>query len=188
MQSKTETNTRSTLLQRARVPLGFLFGFVFLVFAKPTPSSLVAGTAIAGTGLAIRLWAAGYLRKHQKLCLTGPYRRTRNPLNLGSFVMGVGFCLASAQIWLLALFILLFGVVYTPVIRREQFELHQAYGKGYGDYMEKVPVFFPAFGAVQETESNTFSWKQVFKNREYNAVLGFLALCGVLLIKVFYPL
>ncbi len=186
MESKTESNTRSTLVQRARVPLGFLFGFVFLVFSKPTPSSLVAGAVIAGTGLAIRLWAAGCLRKQKELCLTGPYCWTRNPLYLGSFVMGIGFCLASAQIWLLALFLPLFVVVYAPVIRREQFELHQAYGKSYGDYMEKVPAFFPTLGAVHETGSNTFSWQQVFKNREYNAVLGFLALCGALLIKVFY--
>jgi protein-S-isoprenylcysteine O-methyltransferase Ste14 len=188
MESKAETNTRSTLIQRARVPLGFFFGLVFLVFSKPTPSSLLVGSVIALAGLVLRLWAAGCLEKHKELCLTGPYRWTRNPLYLGSFVMGIGFCLASAQIWLLALFLLLFLVVYMPVIRREQLELHQAYGTSYGDYIEKVPAFFPTFGSVPETGSSTFRWEQVLKNREYNAALGFLALCGVLLIKVFYQL
>lgn len=188
MESETENDTRSSLIQRARVPLGFLFGFVFLVFSKPTPSSFLVGSVIALTGLTLRLWAAGCLEKHKELCLTGPYRWTRNPLYLGSFVMGVGFSLASAQVWLLALFLLLFLVVYAPVIKREQFELQQAYGKSYGDYIDKVPAFFPTFGSVPETGSSTFRWEQVLKNREYNAALGFLALCGVLLIKVFCPL
>lgn len=188
MESKTETNTRSTLIQRARVPLGFLFGLVFVVFSRPTPTSLLVGSVIALTGLALRLWAAGCLEKHKELCLIGPYRWTRNPLYLGSFVMGIGFCVASAQVWLLAFFVLLFAIVYTPVIRREQVELRKAYGKSYQNYVETVPVFFPTLAAVQGTGSNTFSWRQVFRNREYNAVLGFLALCGVLFIKVFYRL
>ena len=184
MEPKPETNDRSTLIQRARVPLGFLFGLVFMLFSAPTPASLLVGSVIALTGLGLRLWAAGCL----EICLIGPYRWTRNPLYLGSFVMGIGFCVASAQIWLLAFFVLLFAIVYTPVIRREQVELRQAYGRSYQDYIAKVPVFFPNLGAAQGTGSNTFSWQQVFKNREYNAVLGFLALCGVLLIKVFYQL
>jgi protein-S-isoprenylcysteine O-methyltransferase Ste14 len=188
MELKTDVNTRSTLIQRARVPLGFLFGLVFIGFSAPTPASLLVGSVIALTGLGLRLWAAGCLEKHKELCRIGPYRWTRNPLYLGSFVMGIGFCVASAQIWLLAFFILLFAIVYTPVIRREQVELRQAYGRSYQDYIEKVPVFFPTLGAVQGTGSNTFSWRQVFRNREYNAVLGFLALCGFLLIKVFYRL
>ncbi len=42
------------LLQRVRVPLGFLFGIVFLVFASPELISLSIGGAIAVIGILIR--------------------------------------------------------------------------------------------------------------------------------------
>lgn len=178
------------MLQKARVPLGFLFGAIFVIFARPTLACLMVGSAVAVLGLALRLWAAGCLRKHKELCLTGPYRLTRNPLYLGSFVMGIGFCIASAQLWLLAFFLILFALVYAPVIHREQAELRNAYGESYGDYVEQVPKFFPSLTArvVETQESGTFSWRQVLYNREYNAVLGFLAVTVILLIKVLYRL
>ena len=39
------------LLQRVRVPLGFLFGIIFLYFANPEPIALTVGGIIALGGL-----------------------------------------------------------------------------------------------------------------------------------------
>jgi hypothetical protein len=80
---------------RWRVPLGFLLGVAYLVFCRPTVKLLIAGGAVAAAGVAIRAFAAGHLAKNQKLAMSGPYACTRNPLYLGSSLMGAGFALAG---------------------------------------------------------------------------------------------
>ena len=85
------SRTSATPIQRFRVPLGFLFAAIFLIFAKPELLTLFMGGAIAVVGLLVRAWAAGHIRKNQTLAVSGPYAHTRNPLYLGSFILGVGF-------------------------------------------------------------------------------------------------
>ncbi|MEO6050192.1 MAG: isoprenylcysteine carboxylmethyltransferase family protein, partial [Pyrinomonadaceae bacterium] len=68
------------LIQRIRVPLGFLFAIVFLVFAAPTVFSLAVGGVVAALGVVIRAWASGHIQKASVLAVSGPYAYTRNPL------------------------------------------------------------------------------------------------------------
>src|SRR5690348_3175291 len=49
---------------RNRVPMGFMLGIAFVIFAQPTLPWLVTGAALALIGLAIRAWAAGCLDKN----------------------------------------------------------------------------------------------------------------------------
>ena len=104
-------------LQRIRIPLGFLFAIVFVVFARPFALSLAIGGGIALLGLLIRAWASGHIRKASVLAVTGPYAFTRNPLYVGSFIMGVGFTVAAGVWWLGLVFAALFIGIYLPVIR-----------------------------------------------------------------------
>src|SRR5437868_3486299 len=99
-------------LQRIRIPLGFLFAAVFLVFAKPSLLSMLIGSGIALVGLAIRAWASGHIRKARVLAVTGPYAYTRNPLYVGTFLLGLGFTVASGVWWLAILFAALFIGIY----------------------------------------------------------------------------
>ena len=87
-----------TWIQRWRVPLGFLFAAVFMILAKPTPRALLIGAGVSVLGLAIRAWAAGHIRKNAELAISGPYAFTRNPLYLGSFLLGLGFTFASGRL------------------------------------------------------------------------------------------
>ena len=107
------------LLQRVRVPLGFIFAAVFLVAAWPTAITIAAGTGVALIGLLIRGWASGHIRKAATLATSGPYAYTRNPLYLGSLILGLGFTVASGVLWLTPLFFVLFLGLYLPVIRIE---------------------------------------------------------------------
>jgi protein-S-isoprenylcysteine O-methyltransferase Ste14 len=86
----------ATWAARWRVALGFLLGFAYLLFCRPTVKLLVGGGIVATAGLAVRAYAAGVLTKNQKLTMSGPYAYTRNPLYLGSSLMGVGFAIAGA--------------------------------------------------------------------------------------------
>ena len=59
------------LLQRVRVPLGFVLSITFLVFAEPRPLILLIGGTIAVAGLLVRAWASGHIRKNQTLAVSG---------------------------------------------------------------------------------------------------------------------
>ena len=167
---------------RWRVPLGFLLAVAYVVFCRPTIALLIGGGIVAALGVAMRAFAAGHLVKNQKLAMNGPYAWTRNPLYLGSSMMGAGFALASGN-WILAVACLvLFAGIYWPVIRREEYYLRGEFGADYDRYAKNVPLFFPRFRRLQNTGS--FQWKQYRKNHEYEALLGYLALMIFLAIRI----
>ncbi|HUI40651.1 MAG TPA: isoprenylcysteine carboxylmethyltransferase family protein [Terriglobia bacterium] len=166
---------------RWRVPLGFALSAAYLVFAQPTPRLLIVGGAVALAGVGLRAWAAGYLEKGSILATAGPYALTRNPLYLGSTLIGAGFALAGRSIEMAAAFAALLVLVYVPVIRREARFLSQKFGKAYEDYAERVPLLFPRL-AIPPASDAHFSWSRYRKNREYEAALGYVAgLCLVAL-------
>ncbi len=171
---------------RWRVPLGFLLGIAYLVFSRPTLRILVAGGAVAAAGMALRAYAAGHLVKNQKLATSGPYACTRNPLYLGSAVMGAGLALAGGS-WILALAcVVLFTAIYWPVIRREEGYLRREFGEVYESYARAVPLFLPRFPFRRSgpAAGERFRWKQYWKNREYEALLGYLSIIIFLAFKI----
>src|SRR5580765_8083749 len=121
-------------MQRWRVPLGFACAALFLLLAQPRAWTLASGGAVAVFGLALRAWASGHLRKNQELATTGPYAYTRNPLYLGSFLMGLGFTVAAGQVWLVLVFIIMILGIYLPVMRVESATLADLFGKKYLRY------------------------------------------------------
>ncbi len=163
-------------LQRLRVPLGFAFALLYLLLARPVLGSWLIGIATVSIGLGVRIWAAGHLQKWQKLAISGPYQFTRNPLYLGSSLIGSGFSIASNESFLLALFLILFAAIYVPVMRREEKELFTLYGSDYRTYSKNVPFFAPKFTQNPDsTKRSTFSWRRALDNREYNAIIGCFA-------------
>ncbi len=159
---------------RWRVPLGFALVAAYLVFSQPTRALLWAGGAVAGVGLALRAIAAGYLDKNASLATAGPYAYTRNPLYLGSFLLGLGFALAGGS-WVLGLaFLVLFFAIYWPVIRYEEESLAHQFEETYKRYAAVVPLLIPN-GRRAPSSGEKFRWERYRRNREYEAALGVLA-------------
>jgi protein-S-isoprenylcysteine O-methyltransferase Ste14 len=177
-----------TWIQRWRVPLGFVCAAAFLFFARPTPKALLIGASISLLGLALRAWAAGHIRKNTQLATSGPYAFTRNPLYLGSFLLGLGFTVASGRLLLGLLFAVLFLGIYLPVMRVEASTLAGLFGKEYEVYRRSVPLFFPRITPFRRGEStgNRFDGNLYLRYREYRAALGLVVAWGLLLIKTFY--
>ena len=167
-----------TLLQRFRVPLGFLFAAVFLIFARPQTTTLIIGGSLALVGILIRAWASGHIRKNLELAVSGPYAYTRNPLYLGSFLIGLGITVAAGRWELLLLFVLFFAGVYAAVIRGEARSLEERFGERYALWAREVPLFLPRLtpwrgpSAAAAARFTAARWR---RNREYEAVLGVLA-------------
>ncbi|MGH9406241.1 MAG: methyltransferase family protein [Terriglobia bacterium] len=168
---------------RWRVPLGFAFALAFLILSRPTRGWLIGGGVVALAGLLLRGISAGYIQKNESLATAGPFRYTRNPLYLGSFILGAGFVAAAASAALAIAFIVLFVLIYVPVMRREKAYLQHRFGEEYDRYARQTPLFFPVPGRGASGEAK-FQWKQYWKNREYEAAAGWAAILLFLIIKL----
>ena len=178
-------------MQRWRVPLGFACAAVFIVLARPDRRSLMVGGAVALVGLLIRAWASGHIRKNARLAVSGPYAHTRNPLYLGSFILGLGFTVAAASSVLLflilgGLFASLFLGIYWPVMRVEAATLAEMFGADYRAYAAAVPLLFPRatpYRPGDPSDEVKFDPSLYMRYREYRAALGLLVAWGVLWLK-----
>ena len=175
-------------MQRWRVPLGFLCGALFLWFARPDWLTLSIGGAVALIGLGLRAWSAGHIRKNAELATSGPYAYTRNPLYLGSFLLGVGFTIASGKMWLALPFAALFLGIYYPVMRVEAADLAQLFGEDYENYSRAVPLFFPRLKPYRDEKARgaKFDASLYLRYREYQAALGLLIAWGLLALKAVF--
>lgn len=172
-------------LQRIRVPLGFIFAVVFIIFAQPNPWSLAIGSAIAVVGVLIRAWASGHIRKAKELAISGPYAHTRNPLYVGSLLMGIGFTLAAGVWWLAIIFCVLFIGIYLPVMRVEADDMRRIFGEEFGEYERNVPMLIPRVTPWKKT-GTAFDFQLYLQYREYRAALGVGLAIAVLVAKAFF--
>jgi len=176
-----------TWIQRWRVPFGFLCAAFFILLAHPRPVTMVIGAVISIVGLALRAWASGHIRKNDSLATSGPYAYTRNPLYLGSFILGLGFTVGAGR-WILAtLFGILFLGIYLPVMRVESATMSQYFGNEFSDYARAVPLFFPRLTPYRKPGAPPgFDAKLYMRYREYQASLGLLAGWALLVLKAYY--
>jgi protein-S-isoprenylcysteine O-methyltransferase Ste14 len=172
-----------TWFQRWRVPLGFVIAPIFVLLAKPQPWTLAVGGSIGLAGLALRAWASGHLKKNDALATTGPYAYTRNPLYLGSFLIGTGFTVAAGRWELAVLFAVLFLGIYVPVMRVESETLEQLFGHKYRRYAQAVPMFLPRLTRYRGAAQGEFDVTLYKRYREYQAALGFVAALALLVAK-----
>lgn len=171
-------------LQRIRVPLGFLFAILFVVFSRPTMWSLIVGGAVGLVGLFIRAWASGHIEKASTLAVSGPYAYTRNPLYLGSFILGLGFTLAAGVWWLALIFAALFLGIYFPVMRVEVDDIRRIFGEEFDEYEQAVPLFLPRLTAWKRSERR-FDNSLYLRYREYRAAVGFFIAIALLGLKAY---
>ena len=173
---------KKRFLQRIRVPLGFIFGVLFLYFAQLEARTAAIGVVLSLMGLWIRAWAAGHIRKNQELAVAGPYAYTRNPLYLGSMLMGLGLSIGGGQWWFPVAFLVLFLGIYIPVMRIESEDLVDIFGDRFREYAKNVPLLVPRpspWGGSDEK----FDAGLYMKHREYQALIGVVAGWVFLLMK-----
>ena len=176
-----------TWFQRWRVPLGFLSAALFLIFARPSAKTLLIGAAVSTLGLLIRAWAAGHIRKNAELATSGPYAFTRNPLYLGSFILGLGFTISSGRWQLGVVFALLFLGIYLPVMRVESATLAELFGEQFQKYAAAVPMFMPRLSPYRgDTNQTRFDKALYLRYREYRAALGLLIALVLMALKAYY--
>ncbi len=167
--------TGSELAKTVRIPLGFLLGIAYVVFARPTVGSLILGGSIALIGVLVRAWASGHIMKNDRLATSGPYAHTRNPLYFGSFLIAAGF--AAAAHWsLLIAVVAFFLLIYYPTMQREVANIEGRFPEAYARYAAKVPLFSPRLSPWRgdPASTNRFDPGLYMKHGEWKAGLTYV--------------
>src|ERR1700722_9469554 len=176
----------SRIARRIRVPLGFVFALLYLWLANPSLRCLLSSLLLIIPGLLVRALASEHMRKNEALATSGPYAYTRNPLYLGSLLIGIGFAVAARSWWVGVLLVVMFFAIYLPVIRDEENFLRQKFPE-FDEYARHVPRMLPRFTphSTATTEASGFSLDLYLQHREYNALAGALAVLATLIVKLF---
>ena len=167
---------------RLRVPLGYLAAILVAVLARPTLTSVAAGMAVAVAGEAIRVWASGHIEKTLRLATGGPYAHTRNPLYVGSALLGLGIAIASASVFVVVAVALYFALFYPAVIREEADFLARRFEGEYAAWAREVPVFLPRLRPAGPRASR-FDWARVRANREWRTAVALPVAAGLLVLR-----
>jgi protein-S-isoprenylcysteine O-methyltransferase Ste14 len=177
----------SRVAKRIRVPLGFAFAIFFLWMARPNLLFMALSLLLVIPGVCLRAYASGYVKKNAELTVTGPYAYSRNPLYLGSMMMAFGFALASRSIWIATALAVLFAVIYVPVIQGEEHFLRSKFPE-FDAYAARVPRLLPRLwhADASGTESGRFSAPLYRKHREYNALIGAVAIYAALALRLYF--
>ncbi len=135
--------------------LGFLAAAAVLEAVVPLPvlaahafPRYLAGAALAAGGFVMiamgtrRFQAAGTnippSLPTTALVVDGIYRRTRNPLYLGTTLVYLGLGVAAGSIWAIVLVVPLLWVINTGVVAREERYLERKFGDAYRAYKARV--------------------------------------------------
>lgn len=171
----------SNIVQRLRVPSGFLLAAAFAWLSRPTLESISWGMPLCAAGLALRGWAAGHLLKNENLTTSGPYAWVRNPLYIGTLLTAMGFTVAAARLELAAFVAIVFIGVYLPVMQQEEDYLRVLF-PDFDAYASRVNQLLPKPPPHASTRS--FSWAVYWKNREQKAFYGFLMVLAFFVVRM----
>lgn len=147
----------------------------WLSFQAATMVLLVIATLLTALGAWMRIWGAAYVGSAvvhsgtmhgETLLVDGPYRRTRNPLYLGTLLHTVGVALlmppagavfAIAAIWILQVRL---ALAEEPFLARR-------FGEAYVQYAERVPRFLPTPKPAVSSSGQRPHWMQAILGESY---------------------
>lgn len=183
------------MLTKIRLRSAWAIVPIYLLLAEPSVALILVGLVFALLGGLVRGWAAGAIKKNKVLTTHGPYAFTRNPLYVGSFLIGTGFSIASGRIEFFLVFLLFFVLVYGRTMVKEEGRLERLFGEEFRRYRATVPRFLPRVPPWSDVSGETSPARQVAEeevaarataraghgpfqlqrylaNREYQAMLG----------------
>ena len=187
--------------ERHRVRIGLILGILFVWRAQPRNILfLTAGFLVSIAGILLRQWAAGCLVKNDELVTRGPYAVVRNPLYLGSFLVGAGLVFASTSfspifnlrfphldrsLFFWASLWIMIDSIYLPKIEKEERLLSEKFGQSFSDYSREVPRILPKRLKIKRFDFSTFDLKLWKKNEEYWSIAVYLLICAFLIAGYF---
>ena len=173
-----------TLTRKSRFLLVYPLLVWLLLVARTTEQQLRLGAALVAVGILIRFWANGYVghvkvnwtqkqrgeAKIGRLVTAGPYAFVRNPLYLGTLVIGVGFCLIAGNLWVSLVAAVLFLIVYRRKIAQEERLLRDEVGEPFVAYHAAVPRLLPSRRRYLARHGR-WSWQGIGASKEWKTII-----------------
>jgi len=184
---KKRVKTDSTILHFVIILTGLLYVFPQLYANTLFFDNIFdfIGLFIVLTGTFLRMSGRAYKksrsRKGDGLVVSGPYTIVRNPMYLGSFLMGAGFVLIVWPWWTLPIFVVLFYLRFQRQIVLEEEHLEKMFGESYKNYCRNVPRIFPDLTKARKMKfAEIFPFEELWTTQEKNG-LAFWPFWAVLL-------
>lgn len=137
--------------------------------------------ALLLSGVIVRLWAAGNLRKNEKVVTNGIYALVRHPLYLGTFLIYLSYFISFGNLLHgLVLYSLMLILSFMPKILLEEELLKYKFPDTQKEYA-KIPRLIPnplMLGRALRTDR--FSLRHVHINHGFTSLWGLLLIPGVL--------
>ena len=143
------------------------------------------GLLVIFAGLALRAWGAGSAGFHTRsgqieaprLATAGPFAHVRNPIYLGSILLGIGMSLLIGDPIAFVFTALAFSTLYFGIVPAEEEFLQNHFGAEYHRYRECVPRFIPQLHPWQGRTKRTFEWKAI--RGEFGILLVLVVIYGL---------
>jgi protein-S-isoprenylcysteine O-methyltransferase Ste14 len=164
--------------------IAFLAAFLIRInpFWNDWPLWKILSAILVLLGLGIRALADGFAGRHTRtdqieaprLSTGGPYSFVRNPIYVGSMVIGLGMVGLLASWVALVPYLAVFAIFYFSVIPAEEQFLRKTFGQQYEEYCQKVPRFIPRLTPWPGAEKRAFDWKPALG--EWRVALAIVAI------------
>lgn len=174
--------TTKVRFKKLRLWILYPYFIVYVLIAQTTEQVFRIAAPFVILGILLRFISSGYIYKSHRLTTSGPYAYLRNPLYVGSFLIGLGIAITSSNLYLIEYFIISYIVLYYGTIREEEEHLKEKFGSFYVDYLQNVPSVIPCLKPYSNRKAEKFSFKQAFKNGEFIRI----AELGILLLMIYF--
>jgi protein-S-isoprenylcysteine O-methyltransferase Ste14 len=163
--------------EASRQVLGLLFSVLCAFVAKPIPWALYLTTVIVVIGVAVRMWASGFILKNEQLATNGPYALVRHQIYTGNILVIYAFAGASG-IWWTFIVATVFLLFYSPTaIEYEDRKLSKIFGDAWQAFAKNTPALVPAFGGRERDLGGHWSFKTSMTRNVEPVIAIFLFAC-----------
>ena len=150
---------------KARAWVRRIILLLVLVFGHITLTSLLVGLGCIFIGMCWHFWAIGALVRNKQLTTWGPYRFVRHPFYFANMIIDIGICVAGANYYVGAAYVLLFYWAYYRRMKQEESHLTGLFPDAYPQYMKQVPMFIPLwFRRFPSGPEPGFSWRRIVES------------------------
>jgi len=140
---------------------------------------LYSATVFVLFGIAVRLWASGFIIKNKELATHGPYALVRHPLYVGNILIIFAFAAASGLWWTFLIVVAFLYFYYPAAIEYEDRKLRKIFESSWDEYARQTPTLLPGLSDRKRDIGGSWSFKKSLTANLEPVIAAFLLSCFV---------